>query len=171
MNPYLNVNEVSNQVPQVSFKRFDKNVYCQGGQNFCDSVLIEMVVAIEAISRLQSTPLSSRRCYPWSTKLIILLFFLNTGSSYLLIPPKSSQWMIWFLNSFCGPRMEYGLTSQPAFKDVESVTHDQGHNIFYDPLARAKKFLGGWAFSDKENTVIVSINEEYLTTITFSTYL
>ena len=69
--------------------------------------------------------------------------------------------------------MEYGLTSQPAFKDVESVTHDQGHNIFHDPLARAKKFVGGlgWAFSDKENTVIVSISEKYLTTITFSTYL
>lgn len=39
--------------------------------------------------------------------------------------------------------MEYGLTPQPAFKDVESVTHDQGHNISHDPLARAKKFVGG----------------------------
>ena len=52
MNPYLNVNEVSHQVPQVSFKRFDKNVYCQGGRNFCDSVLTEIVVGIEALSRL-----------------------------------------------------------------------------------------------------------------------
>ena len=34
MNPYLNVNEVSNQLRQASFKRFDKNVCCQGGQNF-----------------------------------------------------------------------------------------------------------------------------------------
>lgn len=39
--------------------------------------------------------------------------------------------------------MEYGLTPQPAFKDVESVTHDQGHNISHDPLALAKKFVRG----------------------------
>ena len=63
MNPYLNVNEVSNYVPQVSFKNFDKNVYCQGGRNFCDSVLTESVVGIEVLTRLQSLSLSSRRCY------------------------------------------------------------------------------------------------------------
>ena len=62
-NPYLNVNEVSNQLPQVSFKRFVKNVYCQGGRNFCGSVLTEIVVGIEALSRLQSLSSLSPRCY------------------------------------------------------------------------------------------------------------
>ena len=67
--------------------------------------------------------------------------------------------------------MEYGLISQPAFNDVKSVTHDQGHNIFHDLLNPSWKIRGGQALSDKENTVIVSISEENLTIITFSTYL
>ena len=92
MNPYLNVNEVSHQVPQVSFKRFDKNVYCQGGRNFCDSVLTEIVVGIEALKQASISLLVESKVL--LIKIIDCFTFLNTGSSYLLIPQTSSQWMI-----------------------------------------------------------------------------